>query len=479
MGDDPIPGLSDLASARPSVAAEWHPGRNGPLAPEHVRAGSLRPVWWLGACGHSWEATVLSRAVLGEGCPICAGRPPLREAHPSLAAEWHPTRNGKTAPDDVTAGSTRPAWWLGKCGHEWRAGVGSRARGAGCPYCSGKRALAGFNDLATTHLDLAAQWHPTGNGDLSPSGVTAGSNKRAWWACGRGHEWEATVASRVRGTGCPYCSGRLAVPGKSDLATLMPALAAEWHPGKNGELGPTDVTAHSNKRVWWLGPCGHEWQARVSERACGAGCPYCSGRRVLPGFNDLASRFPKVASEWDAAGNGGLEPVEVHFRSKTRAKWRCGKCGFTWETAVDKRTRAGSGCPACAGQAVVPGANDLATVRPDLAAQWHPTLNGELKPTDVVAGSGKAVWWLCPKCGASWKSQPCNRSRGKSLLCPECARRKSGSGRARPVRCVETGEVYPCAADAAAAMGLKNSQSISQACRAQGRKAAGFRWEYV
>lgn len=409
MGDDPIPGLSDLASARPSVAAEWHPGRNGPLAPEHVRAGSLRPVWWLGACGHSWEATVLSRAVLGEGCPICAGRPPLREAHPSLAAEWHPTRNGKTAPDDVTAGSTRPAWWLGKCGHEWRAGVGSRARGAGCPYCSGRRALAGFNDLATTHPDLAAQWHPE----------------------------------------------------------------------RNGGLAPTEVSAGSPRKAWWLGGCGHEWEGRVWERARGAGCPYCAGRAVLSGFNDLESRFPEVVAEWDAEGNGGTLPSEVHFGSKMRARWVCGACGFSWEAAVAARTAAGSGCPACAGQALFRGVNDLATVRPDLAAAWHPERNGSLGPADVVAGGAASVWWLCPRCGASWKSQLCNRVRGRRPLCPECSRREGAAKRLRPVRCVETGAAYPCAADAAAAMGLKSRQSISQACRKPGTTAAGFHWEYA
>ena len=258
MSGDPIPGLSDLATACPSVAAEWHPEKNGDLAPERARAGSLRPVWWLGACGHSWEATVLSRAVFREGCPICARKPSLRETRPDLAREWHPEKNGELAPDDVTASSRRRVWWLGACGHEWDGRVFDRARAKGCPYCSGKRVLAGFNDLSTTHPDLAAQWHPEKNGALSPSGVTAGSKKRAWWVCARGHEWEARISSRADGIGCPYCSGRRPVPGEGDLATLFPDVAALWHPTRNGDLAPDAVGPGSSRKVWWLGECGHE-----------------------------------------------------------------------------------------------------------------------------------------------------------------------------------------------------------------------------
>lgn len=85
----------------------------------------------------------------------------LAVTHPTIAAEWHPTRNGDLTPEDVTFGSTRKVWWVGRCGHEWPATIGNRVgRRSGCPFCANKKALAGFNDLATLHPDLSAEWHP-------------------------------------------------------------------------------------------------------------------------------------------------------------------------------------------------------------------------------------------------------------------------------------------------------------------------------
>lgn len=96
--------------------------------------------------------------------------------------------------------------------------------------------IIGQNDLATVNPDLASEWHPTKNGNLSPTQITAGTSKKVWWMCSEGHEWEAAVSSRCGGIGCPYCSGKRAIAGISDLATVNPKLAAEWHPTKNGDL---------------------------------------------------------------------------------------------------------------------------------------------------------------------------------------------------------------------------------------------------
>lgn len=82
--------------------------------------------------------------------------------------------------------------------------------GSGCPYCAGRKALRGFNDLATVDPKTAAQWHPTLNGSLTPEMVTAGSRKKVWWQCSEGYVWKAAVYSRTgsRKSGCPVCAGR-------------------------------------------------------------------------------------------------------------------------------------------------------------------------------------------------------------------------------------------------------------------------------
>ena len=209
----------------------------------------------------------------------------------------------------------------------------------------------GVNDFAITHPDLAKQWHPTKNGELTPKDVTAGSNRKVWWRCDKGHEWEATVAQRAcTGSKCPYCVNRKIVSGENDLATTHPWLVVEWHPDKNGTLTPADVVAGSSRKVWWRHWCEkteswHEWEATVSQRAKGAGCPYCSGRLILPGFNDLSTTRPDLAEQWHPTKNGDLTPVDVMAGSNRKVWWRCDK-GHEWRAPVVRRS-SGSRCPEC------------------------------------------------------------------------------------------------------------------------------------
>ena len=153
------------------------------------------------------------------------------------------------------------------------------------------------NSLAVINPDLAKQWHPTQNGDLTPYNVLPHSNKKVWWKCEEGHEWKATINNRTNGRNCPYCSGQL-VCIDNCLQTLNPEIANEWHPSKNGYLTPNDVTTGSGKKVWWQCEKGHEWEAIIKSRAkSGQGCPFCSGKRVCID-NCLLTLNPELAKEW-------------------------------------------------------------------------------------------------------------------------------------------------------------------------------------
>ena len=100
--------------------------------------------------------------------------------------------------------------------------------------------------------------------------------------------------------------------GENDLATLFPDIAAQWDAERNGSLRPDQITSFSNRKVWWRCTLGHEWQAIVAARAVeNSGCPYCARRRVLAGFNDLATLHPKIAAQWDSTLNSGLTPEMV------------------------------------------------------------------------------------------------------------------------------------------------------------------------
>lgn len=268
---------------------------------------------------------------------------------------------------------------------------------------------------------LLRQWHPTKNGALTPDGVTTGSHKLVWWQCKKGHAWQATVKSRVEGCGCPVCANRAIIPGINDLATTEPALAAQWHPTKNGALTPRDVVAGTLRRVWWRCDKGHEWQAAVASRVNGAGCPVCAGKVIVPGENDLAACFPAIAAQWHREKNGALTPDGISPYSSKKVWWQCEK-GHDYQMEVSYRVYRNSGCPYCAGRKVLPNFNDLAIIQPEIAKQWHPTLNGALTPEMVTSGSSRKVWWQCPE-GHVWKAVISSRTGKQKCGCPVCAGR--------------------------------------------------------
>jgi hypothetical protein len=315
-----------LSVTHPALAAQadgWDPTT--------ITAGSHKKVGWKCELGHQWVAEVQKRSS-GSNCPVCSGRNvlvgfnDLVTVNPELAAQadgWDPTT--------ATSGARKEVGWKCDHGHQWVAAVSSRSKGVGCPVCSGQAALAGFNDLATLNPALAAQadgWDPTT--------ITAGSGKMVGWKCGLGHRWKAVVQNRTSIDSCPVCSGRTVLIGFNDLATLNPELAAQ----ADG-FDPTTITAGSHKIVGWKCGLGHRWKARMVDRNNGVGCPVCSGRTVLTGFNDLATLNPELAAQAD-----GWDPTTITAGSHKKVGWKC-ELGHRWKAQVNSRG-AGNGCPSCA-----------------------------------------------------------------------------------------------------------------------------------
>lgn len=635
-----LKGFNDLQTLKPTLASEWDYEKNYGLTPADVVPNSNKSVWWICSKGHSWKASVNTRNA-GRGCPVCAskivlkGYNDLKTTNPQLAEEWHPEKNGALTPEDVAPGTHKKAWWKCKLGHEWQASIANRNNGNGCPYCAGQRVIPGETDLETKdsvlaqewlveenlpltaktvswksnqkvwwqcpacahkwqakivnrtngrgcpkcnsrkqtsfpeqaifyyivteypdainrykaeflkgmeldiyipskkvaieydgvawhtsvssqerekrkhsicksrgiflirvkeqikvddncdaliatdydnlnfreldrvvselsryiqissridterdkrtiqlqfltnkkaksilhlHPEIAATWNTSKNGELTPEMFSPGSTDKVWWKCSIcGNEWETRIDHRCAGAGCPICSMDEAMRRRNSnyinkngsLADHHPELVAEWNYAKNGELTPQDILSGSNQKVWWKCKNGHEWQATIASRTkFGAGCAVCSGKRILPGYNDLATLNPKLLEEWDFERNK-LKPTEVGLGSHKKVWW-VGECGHKWNAAVSSRAK-GSNCPYCSNHKILVGYNDLATTNPDLASEWHPTLNGALKPTDITAGSEKKVWWY-GDCGHEWQSIVYHRNKG--VGCPICSKEK-------------------------------------------------------
>ncbi|MCX6056559.1 MAG: zinc-ribbon domain-containing protein [Chloroflexi bacterium] len=202
---------SSFAGKFPEFAKEWHPTKNGTLAPASVFPFERERAWWL--------------------------------------------------------------WWLCKNGHSWRAPVNHRDQGKSCPFCAKRRTGQG-NSLNDLFPLIAKEWHPTRNGTMRPSDVAPGSNRVVWWRCGCSHEWTDIVNRRINGSGCPRCPGGRSAPAKS-LTDRLPGLAQQWHPNKNGNFAANDVPSGTQMKIWWLCSCGHEWRDFIYNRAQDGKCPSC------------------------------------------------------------------------------------------------------------------------------------------------------------------------------------------------------------
>ena len=145
-----------------------------------------------------------------------------------LMAEWNWEKNNELGfyPDKLTCGSAKKAWWKCRNGHEWDARIENRGKGNGCPYCSGRRPIKGENDLQTLNPKLAGEWNHEKNRELKPEHVQVHSDKKVWWKCNKGHEWQARIDHRSKGVGCPVCT--------SERHTSFPEYALLYYLKKYG-----------------------------------------------------------------------------------------------------------------------------------------------------------------------------------------------------------------------------------------------------
>lgn len=327
----------------PHLAAEYSEKNEVPA--DRVLAGSNKRRWWkCKKCSYEWQTTVEHRAYENTSCPACANRVVtsannLTVTHPYLAAEYS-QRNVLSA-SEVLASTNRKLWWrCGRCGYEWSTKGNHRVQGSGCPACAGQVPTS-TNNLSVTHQELAREYSE--RNVLPVDQVIAGTNKKLWWRCAKGHEWQATGNDRVRGRGCPICSNQV-VAATNSLPVTHPKLAAEY--SDKNSLPAYQVIAGTKKKLWWrCQKCSHEWQATGNDRASsrGNGCPSCSGR-VWSFTNNLAVTHPKLAKEYSYLNQ--LPASQVIAGTAKKLWWECQKCSHEWQAAGYHRVY-GTGCPNC------------------------------------------------------------------------------------------------------------------------------------
>jgi len=269
--------------------------------------------------------------------------------------------------------------------------------------------------LVKERPDIAAQWHPALNtADVNLIGT--GSHHAAHWLCPAGHTWQAPVFSRCQGVGCPRCSGYVPVSGASFL-DRCPELLEQWDHTGNVGIDPQQLGPGSHRKVWWRCPRGHHWQAEVANRTRDGGrCPHCS----RPNTSPTLAAYPEILAQADARAHPGLDLSALRAGSNQKLWWRC-PSGHSWRAQIRHRALASSGCPHCANRQT---RSDLAAALPDLAAQWHPDLNGHHRPDTLTVGSMRWIWWTCPTCTHPYRARVLHRVRGNSR-CPTCTLSRS------------------------------------------------------
>lgn len=268
-----------ITECYPELITDWHPELNNGLDPSDVFCMSGKKVWWLCRNGHSWQAAPSGRSC-GTGCPYCFRKRLRKERSfehdsPSFAKEWHPVLNGIVTPSDISKRNKKSVWWMCGKGHEWKQSIISRIKKSKCPFCVIEES---DNSFGKHFPELIHEWHTEKNGQLTPFNVTRQSNKLVWWKCVKGHEWETAVYSRSS-SGCPYCRRSL-ITSERSLFYRAPDLAKQWHPQKNGDWTVHNTLYGSDRKIWWLCQCGHEWEAKIHNRMIHRKCPVC---RSFPG----------------------------------------------------------------------------------------------------------------------------------------------------------------------------------------------------
>ena len=200
---------------------------------------------------------------------------------------------------------------------------------------------------------LMEEWDYKKNNKLgiNPKEIYKSSNERVWWKCSKcGYEWQTKVLSRaITNNNCPVCAGIEVMSGYNDLATLYPELLKEWDYDKNCKLGldPTKIKAGTSRKAWWKCPNGHEYYSTISGRKNGIGCAVCKNKKVLEGYNDLATTNPELLKKWNYDKNNKLGIFPTSFTKVSGKKvWWTGECGHEWQATI-AHIAYGRGCPIC------------------------------------------------------------------------------------------------------------------------------------
>ena len=242
------------------------------------------------------------------------------------------------------------------------------------------------------YKDTMSEWNYEKNINMNPEKVTIGSNKKAWWICKNGHEWEARISSRISGNNCPYCSGKKRRKGFNDIFTIHPAWKEYWDFQINdaNNINPYSLGDKSHVKVNWIcSQCGKKFVSKTKDNIL---CIECTNKNnglkhinvIIKNRGSLLDNYSNIAKEWNYEKNGDLKPENVSPNSNKKVWWICPK-GHEYQSVISNRTgKNNRNCPYCSNQKILKGYNDLETLYPDLAKEWNYKKNSASKDMNIL-----------------------------------------------------------------------------------------------
>ena len=372
---------------------------------------------------------------------------------------WDVEKNNESgiSPDTLKEYSHQSAWWRCQNGHTYQMVIYSKREGRDCPYCTNRKVLEGYNDILTTHPEIAKQWDYDSNGDLLPTMISHGSDRIVFWVCEYGHKWQQRVAARTRGSACPVCN--------MENSCSLKELKVFYYIKKyfkdtvlcysNNDVGLTEIDIYIpslrigieyDGQAWHKDTCRDKSKDNICQelniklfRIREPECPKYTSSCVfmhLDNLDDVALSTIII----NILETLGIKHPHVDFDKDMRE---------ITELMFYKRKD-----------------NSLAEKYPNIAEEWHKTKNGHLTPHNVYYGSVKQVWWACSVCGHEWATTVNGRT-NNGRGCPNCAKKR----KMRAIYCPELNKIFSSLKDAADETGVKY-QNISR-CLRKDRKHAG------
>ena len=491
--------MKDLIINHEEIMKFWDYKKNNKYDVNDISVGNHNSFFWkCPVCQHEWKTRVGRLLNETKGCPNCK-KNKSRIEHASevglicdekeLMLEWDYETNDIEGllPTELSKKSKVIVNWIcTKANHKWKSSIYNRVvHKRNCPYCSNQKILEGYNDLVTRDPDLAKEWNYEKN-DKKPTEVGAGTGKKYWWKCEKGHEWEASVSNRHRlKVGCPYCSQSISFPEKAIFFYLKRYINDIIPNYRSKDINNKEIDIFLPNIKFGIEYDGLAFHNKLKDKEKDEICKnkgitllhvaekkgsklmiknnyifYNPNNKkdleiiinillnnllssseknyninierdknsiynIILKINKQKALFnsnPELRKIWNYDKNKGLNPDLFSSGSRIFVWWKCEK-GHEWQ-AMPCSIYRGSRCPICANQKLLKGYNDFATRYPQFLKEWNYKKNDKigLKPDEIILGGKVKVWWKCEE-GHEWQSTISNRIYGKG--CPVCGRIKA------------------------------------------------------